>query len=338
MKNPLPKKPFKYSKLFLAQIAFLAVNLIWAAATPIIKHTVDYIPPLTFLFLRFLIVCVVLLPFISILLKREQINKKDYLNFFLLGLFSQTSLAILFISLKYTTALDATIIGVLGTVASVYAGHYFYKEKINGWVSAGLITASLGTILIVIEPIISGSAAGTLGITERVLGNVLSLMYAFLYLIFIIWSKYSMGERSSMMKKTLSFINIKPMTKKYSPTLLIFSTFYVGLATLLPLAIIENFAQPQTSLSSHANLDLDALLGLLYMALVSSIVAYTLNQWALDNAKISDSAMYGYLTPVFTLPFAYLLLGEMPNAYMVIGVAVITAGVVMAESKNSIPC
>lgn len=338
MKNSLPKKSFKYSKLFLAQIAFLIVNLIWGAATPIIKHTLDYIPPLTFLFLRFLIVCVVLLPFTSILLKREQIHKKDYLNFFLLGLFSQTSLAVLFISLKYTTALDATIIGVLGTIASVYAGHYFYKEKINGWVSAGLITASLGTLLIVIEPIMSEASTSMLGITERVFGNILSLLYAFLYLIFIIWSKYSMGERSLMMKKTLNFINIRPMTKKYSPTLLIFSTFYVGLATLLPFAIIENFAQPQNSLAIHANLDLNAVLGLLYMALISSIAAYTLNQWALDNAKVSDSAMYGYLAPVFTLPFAYLLLGEIPNLYMITGVVIITAGVVMAESKNSIPC
>lgn len=338
MKNSLSKKSFKYSKLLLAQIAFLIVNLIWGAATPIIKYTMDFLPPLTFLFLRFLIVCIILLPFISILLKREQVHKKDYLNFFLLGLFSQTSLAVLFISLKYTTALDTAVIGVLGTIASVYAGHYFYKEKINGWVSAGLITASVGTFIVVAEPIISGSAAGALGVAEHVFGNILSLMYAFLYLIFIIWSKYSMGERSNMMKKTLSFIHIRPMTKKYSPTLIIFSTFYVGLATLLPLAILENFAQPQTSFLSFVNLDLNAMLGLLYTALISSIVAYTLNQWALDNARVSDSAIYAYLMPVFTLPFAYLLLGEIPNIYMIIGVVIITAGVVMAESKNSIPC
>ena len=66
------------------QAAFLGANLIWGAASAVIKYTLEYIPPFTFLFLRFLIVCVIVLPITAYQLKKEPVHKNDYLNFFLL--------------------------------------------------------------------------------------------------------------------------------------------------------------------------------------------------------------------------------------------------------------
>jgi len=97
----------------------------------VIKYTLSYIPPLTFLFLRFLIVCIILLPYTIYEVQKVKVDPRDYFNFFLLGIFSQSSLALIFIALKYTTSIDNATIGILGAVLSIAAGSYFYKEKIS---------------------------------------------------------------------------------------------------------------------------------------------------------------------------------------------------------------
>ena len=316
------------------QAAFLGANLIWGAASAVIKYTLEYIPPFTFLFLRFLIVCVIVLPITVYQLKKEPVHKNDYPNFFLLGLFSQTTLILPFVALKFTSALDYTIIGVMASVLTVYAGHYFYKDKINKGIKGGLVLASLGTILIVLEPLLWGNGS-TNTIPERILGNILGLFYALTWVIYVIWVKFSMGERSAPLKKTLSFINVKPMSGKYSAATVVLLSFYVGLLTLIPLAVLENLNMADGSSFNLLTIDIKGVAGLLYMAIFSSIVAYWLNHWGLENARVSDFAIFGYLAPVFTLPFAYLLLGELPNTLMLIGTALIAAGVVIAEKNNS---
>jgi drug/metabolite transporter (DMT)-like permease len=77
------------------------------------------------------------------------------------------------------------------------------------------------------------------------------------------------------------------------------------------------------------------VIGLLYMAVVSSIMAYMLYEYGLEYAKVSDTAIYGYLHPILTLPFAYYLVGELPNIYMIIGGSIIAIGVVIAEARKS---
>ena len=322
-----------HSTFIKVQAAFLGANIIWGAATAVIKYTLDYIPPFTFLFLRFLLVCVIVLPIVAHQLKKEPIHKSDYLNFFLLGLFSQTSLILPFVALKFTSALDYTIIGVMASVLTVYAGHYFYNDKINKGITTGLVLASMGTVLIVLEPILWGKDS-TAPVAERILGNLLGLFYALTWVVYVVWAKFSMGKKSGTFKKTLNFIKIRPMTRKYSAATIVLASFYVGLLTLIPLALFERLTMAGNVAFDLLTIDIKGVAGLLYMAIFSSIIAYWLNEWGLEKAKVSDYAIFGYLAPVFTLPFAYLLLGELPNTLMLVGTAFIAAGVVLAEKNN----
>jgi drug/metabolite transporter (DMT)-like permease len=325
----MPKKKLPEGHM-PAYIAIITTTLIWGAAGPVIKYTLRYIPPLTFLFLRFLIVCTILLPYLYLELKRVKINRKDYFNFFLLGLFSQAAIALIFLGLNYTTALDAAIIGVMGPLLSITAGHYFYKDKIDKNLKIGLLLSIIGTSLIVIEPALSGNSIGI--IEKRLLGNFLIILYHLVWVVYVIWSKMSMGERSNLLKKTLSFVHLKPMTKKYSPTLITAVTFYIGLITLIPLAMLENFNT--YSYSDILSIDPRGMVGLLYMALLSSIVAYMCYQHALEKLKVSEVAFFGYLGPIFTVPVAYILLGEIPNRIMLIGATFIVVGVYIAEKRR----
>jgi len=326
-KNKLP------NNLTLPYVGLFISTLIWGAAGPIIKYTLDYIPPITFLFLRFLIVCIVMLPYIIYEVQKVKVNSKDYFNLFLFGLLSQTSIVLIFIGLKYTTALDNAIIGVLGSILAVTAGHYFYDEKVDSKVKTGLYLASFGTIIVVLEPMLIGNNG--VNITERILGNFLIFLYNITWVIFIIWSKMSMGERSPLLKKTLSFIHLKPMTKEYPPTLITSISMFVGLITVTPLVLLEILGVfGPIQYFNIMDMGAKGFSGLLYMSLLSSIAAYVIYQKALKYVNVSDTAFFGYLSPIFTLPIAYLLLNEIPNIFVITGAIFIAIGIYIA-GKNS---
>jgi drug/metabolite transporter (DMT)-like permease len=320
--------------LYFAYLSLLIVVIIWAAAGPIIKLTLDYIPPFTFLLFRFLIVCLILLPFIILELSKNPIDKRDIYKFILLGLSVQTTLGLLFVGLLYTGAIDAAIIGVIGPLLTVIAGHYFYKEKMNKVITIGLILATMGTVFIVFEPLLSnGEEINHTNL--RIWGNFLVLLSVLGHMIFTVWSKMIMGKNSSRLVRTFRLIHIKPMHKIYSPFILMGTTFYIGLISMVPLAILENYGFFGHAGFSMANMSLTPLLGLLYMALLSSIAAYLLYEWALHLADVGDTAIFSYLGPVFTLPFAYILLSEVPTPVMLIGAGFIAVGVIIAEKAKA---
>lgn len=317
----------------LAYLAFLAANIIWGAAVPVIKLTLNYVPVMTFLFLRFLIVCIILLPFTLIELKKHPIDKRDFPNIVILGIFGQSSLFLAFAGLKYTGALETAIIGVISPILAVAAGHYFYNEKVNKYVKAGIVLATLGTLFIVLEPILSKNQINT-DVKLRMFGNLLELLYNFAFLTYIVWSKISLGQISKNVKRTLHFIHIKQMVKEYPSTLLTAISFYVALATFIPFVLLEKLGYFGAYNFKYSSLSLIPILGILFMAVFSTIIAYMFFEWALEKVSISDSAILGYLGPVFTLPFSYLLLKETPTAVMIVGSLIIAFGVFIAEKKK----
>ncbi|OGC38705.1 hypothetical protein A3K42_00920 [candidate division WWE3 bacterium RBG_13_37_7] len=267
-------------------------------------------------------------------LNKNSVNKKDYFNFFLLGIFSQTTLLIVFYAYKFSTVLDITLIGVLGAVLAMYAGHYFYKEKMDKRLTIGLIFALAGTIFVILEPLLSPTEGDTT--IQRLIGNILGLIYNLTWVTYIVWAKMSMGTNSPTLKKALSFIHIKPMTKKYSPFLIVTLTLYVGLATMIPLAVMENLGFLGSIGGFRVlTIGLNGILGLLYMSVLSSITAYFLYQWGLERIQIADQALYNYLNPIFAAPFAYILLGELPTLNTLIGGFIIAVGIIIAEVRDS---
>jgi len=330
--DTMPKKPAH--SLTAYYFSLIIAYVIWAAAGPVIKLTVESVPPFTFLFLRLLVVCILVLPYTWRLLKTTSVIKKDYLKIFVLGVFSQSSLMLLFLGYKYTTVLDAVFIGMLGTILSVVAGHYLYNEKVDWNVKLGLLLATLGTLFVAIEPILQAKSIAH-DIQMRLLGNLLVIAYSVLWVLYIVWSKLTMGINSANMKRTLKLLHIKPMKKHYSPVLLVSLSFYIGLLTVIPMALLEMagfFGPISFSISQIA---LVPALGILYMAVFSSIIAYYLFEWSLEKIEVKDTALFGYLQTVFTIPFAYILLREIPNKYMLIGALVIALGVLIAEQKKS---
>jgi len=321
------------NQLFRSYLLIFITYLIWGAAGPVIKLTLDYIPVFSFLLIRFIIVCGLLLPYLFIQLKKHHIHPEDLLKITILGVFSQSSLALIFFGFKYTSALEATVIGVLGPILAVYAGHHFYNEKVSTKVKVGLLVASVGTLFVAIEPILNFDGSG-IPASQRLLGNFFVILYTLAFLLYMLWSKMVLGQNKKPMLKTLKLLHIKPMRKVYSSTLITTLTFYVGLLTFIPFAILENFGVFGDQVFLLSNLTTVPILGILFMALISSLIAYTFFEKGLEKVDVKDTAIFSYLQPLLTAPFAYLLLSEVPTTPILIGGAIIAIGVGIAELRK----
>lgn len=288
-----------------------------------------------FLFLRFLIVCLALLPTTILQIKRNPFKITEIPTIVILGLLSQSSLALTFLGYQYATALDASIITLISPILSVAAGHYYFNEGVNKKTKIGVVLASLGTFLIIIEPfILNGAPIRTKEL--RVLGNLLILSATLAFLLYTIWSKFAGGEKSQKIKNNFKVLHLHKLKKGRSDLTIAFITFYIGLATTIPLVLLEinGFFGPAPLIQWSA-LPIDAILGILYMSLLSSIAAYTLFEWALNIVSVADTAFFNYLSPVFTLPAAYLLLGETPTKVTLVGAGIIALGVIIAQHSKS---
>jgi drug/metabolite transporter (DMT)-like permease len=324
------KLPFK--KL-VPHILILTTTVIWAGAGTVIKSTLNHVPISTFLFLRFFVVCILLLPYSIILVKQYQVSKNDLLNMLLVGLFTHGSLIFIFLAYKFTSVIDTTVIGIIGSILTVNAGRYFYSEKINKKMLTGLILSSLGTLVVILEPLFIGQniEQGT----SKLLGNIFALGYNILYVTSIIWMKISLGKSSYRTGRFLYRIHLKPMEKEYPSEMITIIGFFVGLLFYTPLAIVENLYLSKTTGFSVLQIGFSGVMGILYMAILSSIVAYIFFQKSLDHLSVAEVGFYNYLSPVIAAPIAFVFLGEIPTTLAILGSIFIACGVILAEFSSS---
>ena len=113
-----------------AYIALLAVSAIWGIAGPVIKATLEHIPPMTFLLFRFMLIAPVTIPWYWWYLKKHPVRPADFLSLTLLGfLVSTLHLSFIFLGFERTSALEGTLIAATHPLFIVLAGYFFLREK-----------------------------------------------------------------------------------------------------------------------------------------------------------------------------------------------------------------
>ena len=291
-------------------ILFLIVAFIWGVAGPVIKYTLGGFSPLVFLTYRFFIAA---LAAVFIFLLTGFHLPKEPKTFWLVILYSfltsTVTLGFLFLGYEKTTALYGTLISAAGPIMVAIAGVWFLQEKVTRREMLGIGIALAGTIVTVVGPVLQ-NGDGEVGLT----GNLL------------VFASLIVGVATAVIGKIL-------LRRELSPIFLTNLSFIVGFLTILPVAL---FSRPLPQiLDTIYQIPISYHLGVIYMALLSSIVAYVLFQWALRTASVGDTAIYSYLGPIFTVPFAYILLAEKPTPFMYIGSFIIAVGVIIAERKKA---
>lgn len=298
MKNRLP-----------AIIALTAVSAIWGVAGPVIKFGLDYIPPFTFLFLRFLIVAFIFLPFFVKEERKKPIHESDYPNLIWIGLLGMTlNLGLIFLGFERTSSIEGTIITSSTPIMIVLAGWLFLKEKINRLEKTGIAVAFVGTLFVTAEPFFRGNGESPVNFSGLT-GNLLILLSNFAFV------GYTLVSRK--------------VTKKYSAMTLTFTSVIIGLLSFLPLSLYEVFIENRIPFFTG-----ESVTSLIYMSLLSLAAAYFLYEWSLRYVEASEAGVFAYLQPIFMFPAAYFILNERITPLLWPGILIAGIGVVIATAGS----
>lgn len=284
-----------------AYLALLTMALIWGIALPLVKPSLDFVSPFQFLYFRYLIAAPLLLPVLVGYAFKLKLNLKTYLKIIALEILgTPIALPILYRGLQLTSALEASLIGAAGPVFTVLGGIIFLKEREEKHEWRGLALSFAGTLILVIEPLLTGrnshagfSFQGNLLIIASSLINTAYLLlakkhYHYLPKLFVCSISYPVALIS--MKAVLSFQGLSSS---------------VGLLSI-----------PAVALASG------------YMAIFGSVIAFGLLLYGQSRIEASEASLFTYLQGVVAIPAAWLLLGELPSWPMIIAIPIITYGII----------
>ncbi len=286
-------------------ILLFVATIIWGVAGPVIKYTEGYIAPLIFLLYRLAISAVVGIIALS-LTRHHNWPESTGQRFWILiyGFLTTTvALGLLFVGYEKTSALTASILNALYPILVAIVGMLFLHEHVTRRENIGMGIALLGTILV----------TGISTSSASLLGNLLII------------AALVVGVGGAVLIKLL-------LRHPTNPSSLVHLSFIIGFITLLPI-VLSQYSLPSI-LSSLLSAPWPAHLGVVYMALLSGTIAYTLWNIGQKTIEIGESALFSYLYPVITLPLSIFWLHEAVTPVLVLGSAVIAVGVILAETKK----
>lgn len=287
-------------KIQLSILALIIANVIWGASFPVYKWALSDIPSLTFVFLRFYIAALILLPFVY---KDLKVEREDWWDLFLMSFVGITiSISLLILGLKLSTSINAPIIMSMGPVILIIGSFLYLKEKLKRKVILGTLVSLIGVLLIVILPVFKE------GLDGSVLGN-----------IFLVGAAITSVVHALLLKKIMP---------KYKPLPIAFWQFLIGSLPLLPFFFIE---LNQTHWTSDINMKI--IIGLFFGAVLATAIAHSIYAYGIKFIKASEVGVFTYVDPVATIVVAVPLLHEEITPLYLAGAAFVFLGIFIAEGR-----
>ncbi len=294
----------KFSTVQKAFVALIIANIIWGAAAPIFKLSLQNIPPFTLAFLRFFIGALVLTACLRSRIFPPEFTPHDTVLFFINALSAITfNIALFFLGLTLTLSINAPVIASSAPILTLLFALVILKEPFVLKKFAGMIFGTMGILIIVIEPLLEKGVDGSL------LGNILLL--------------------GATISAVVGTITGKRLFERYDPLMLTFWTFVVGAVSFLPLAGWEYLKNP----ALYTLLDWRGYTGIVFGSLLSSALAYVLYNWGLSKISATDTAIFTYIDPVIGSILAVYLLHEPVTQFFILGSILIFIGIFLAEGR-----
>lgn len=117
----------------------------------------------------------------------------------------------------------------------------------------------------------------------------------------------------------------------HGPIAVIAWTLIAGTVMYLPIGIASLTVPGAWQRIQHASAA--AWVGVAYMVLVTSVIAYLLWYWALAHLPAARVAVFTNLQPLATAVLAHFILGEHITPQFIVGAVVVISGVVLAQLR-----
>ena len=266
------------NKIVKAHIFILMANLIYAGNYSIAKTVMpEFIQSFGFVFIRVTVALCVFFIICQFII-REKVDTKDIGRLALCGLFGVACNQLLFFKgLDLTFPINAALIMVTTPIIVLVLSAIFLKEKMPFLKILGVALGVSGVILIILQ---SGEKI-SFG-ANSAFGDLFVFLNATSYAFYLVL--------------------VKPLMKKYHPITIMKWIFFFGAFAVIPIGF------HQFSEINWASFTQGAWLGLLYVVIGTTILAYLFNALGLKTVNPSVVSIYIYLQP-FTAGLIAFLFG-----------------------------
>jgi drug/metabolite transporter (DMT)-like permease len=288
----------KATSLDIADLVMLMVVMVWAGNNVLTKSALgDSISARTYVFLRLLIVTALLFGLLGFRQQQIAIPRDDYGLFLLAGISGYAAYNMLFVlGLARTSAFTAAILVATAPVVTLLLAAALRIERVHVRQWIGVIVAFVGVAIFVGEKLLNGRPAG---------GDVLNLLAAVAFAIYGLSTQSLVREHGAQVTTAWSVL--------------------IGLVAVLP------FTLPAVADEDWQALQWRGWIAVLYAAVLSMLLAYTLWSWAIGRRGAGRTVPYLFLIPVFTGILAMIFLDDTIGRYQLIGAAFALTGVALAR-------
>jgi len=278
--------------------------LLWSSAFAVVKMGLEYMPPLTFAGMRFLLAGLMLIPFcgrfkaIAFALRRQK-------RLILWVSFLQTVIlySTYFVGMKLVGGAQAAIVVGSGPLAAALMAHWFMK---NDRMTRGK-SCSIGMGMVGVVVLACASKPWSPAGMRQVIGMVLLMV--------------------GVISSAVSNILVARSRRAMNPMLL--ASLQMGFGGMVLLVMAGSFE----GLPDHVP-PMQFFVALGWLAFVSA-TAFSIWFYWLKRVKVSELNMWKFLVPVFGVVISWLLLsGESPDWITVACMACVAGAVLMNQLEN----
>jgi len=285
--------------LLLIQPIFMASNLVVA------RGGVEFVPPISLAFWRWIAVFLMLLPFTFNSLKKNfKFIKQEYKKIFFIGSMGcGVCGAFPFLAGQTTTVTNMGIIYSSSPIFIILISSIFFKEKINFLKIIGLTSCLIGVFSIIIKGDLS----------------------------FLINLRFTIGDLW-MLASSIGWALYSIYLFYWKTNLKIFDRFtliaFFGAVSLFPFYLIEETIFVSTVFDS------DFFIWVLFAAISPGIIAFTLYTLTQKKLGASITGFTLYIFTVYSAFYGYLFFNEQLEYYHYIGTILVFFGVYLVKRKN----
>ena len=286
------------NKKAFSLVCAIITSILWGSAFVAQDMGMDFIGPYTFSVGRFFVGFLSLLPLFLIFelkkIKIINVNKKKvtYLLFFL-GFILATGQALQQISLIYTDVANTGVFTVMYVLVVPVISYFVFSKKIHWSIWPAVIFCLIGGLLL-----------SELNNTSVRLGDSLGVLSAFCWGIHII-----------LIRKTIDIFN-------YPITIAMSQCFIGCLILILPMYLFE---------APTLNNILKDSYEILYVGILSSALAFLLQNYSLQNISPAPAAIIFSLEGVVAAILAWLILDQFLNEIKILGIFLILSAVIFSQ-------
>ncbi|MDQ0859118.1 DMT family transporter [Bacillus sp. V2I10] len=275
---------------------------IWGGMYVVSKYVLEYIPPFTLVWLRFIIAFAVLFTLLKISQKgmKPKYSKQDYILFAWIGFIGYfVSILCQFIGTKLSDAHTGALLTSATPAFVVLFAGVILKEKITPRKLISVLLATIGVIIVI--------------------GYKQNMEYSgslFLVLAAVTWALLS--------------VFVKIASKRFSS--LTITTYAISFAVIFtsPFAVWEWNVNAITDISPLV------ITGILYLGIISTAGAFFLWNKGMELMEAGAGSLFFFFQPLTGAFLGWLLLNEGLSPSFFLGGACIIAGVILVSVKNRV--